>query len=407
MVHPEEKVRKFLGLGPKKFKGQGRRLGSTEGEDGQGASGSGSSSGRQRSTQYGKSERSGGSSGGVTAFQGKARTLSDPGKPDTSSARRSDNEPTPSRESPPQLPSGVTTGSESVDMAIRRLFGAKDVSSLRVVSKLLANVLTSPEESKYRWVRKGNEKVGAALSSCENAGEEIARFVGFSDVEGDVDGGDWLNLPREEDGEELSRAKAALDALGFVMEALGSRRVKEGPPIGPENREERAYKPSDMCSAFMEDLPAEFYELTPEELKQELEKRKVKNEVGSVVTTKDRRERQLELVHRHRGGKGKRPEPEECVIRVRMPDGLIAQGKFRPEERVKALLEWVRSVCSSPEREFALHLAGTRVDDREEESVKAVGLFPGGLLNLSWKDAPQGDSPSLRHDLAASALPLE
>jgi hypothetical protein len=49
-----------------------------------------------------------------------------------------------------------------------------------------------------------------------------------------------------------------------------------------------------------------------------------------------------------------RPKFRFALLRVRFPDGLVLQGKFRPVEPAAALQAWVRGCVSAPDRHFYL-----------------------------------------------------
>jgi hypothetical protein len=49
-----------------------------------------------------------------------------------------------------------------------------------------------------------------------------------------------------------------------------------------------------------------------------------------------------------------RPKFRFALLRVRFPDGMVLQGKFRPDEPAAALQAWVRGCVSAPDRHFYL-----------------------------------------------------
>ena len=435
----EDKLRKVLNLGPKKFSGRARKL-----DENDASTGKPSSSGKQPRSEDATPtpQRSQGPQGGW-AFRGSARTLAEEESSAavTGKTRAPSQQPEqPSTDILPALPRGCGTGAPDADEGLQRLLLNKDSGSARTLSRMCANVINEPASERYRTLKLSNAKVSSSLRACGNAGFALLRFVGFqysrtiahpspaaaADVnskdksgptgeaeaqENDSDEEECLYLPRAGDEEDLARTNVALDSLGAVLEALGEQRMRAGPPPGPNNRFERAFAPSEACTARMGEMPESFYEMSADELKEELKKQKEKAEVDQIVASKGAKERMIrQRIDDNASSCKGRAGPTEATIRVRMPDGLIAQATFDGKEDIGALLDWVSNVTSDQRTEgFKLSLAGKRIDILSRDTkLSEAHLVPGGLLNMAWNppsSAPSG--PSLRSHLAQKAKPLE
>lgn len=438
MPNAEDKIRKALNLKPRAFQGQARKLGTGEEDNDD-----------ERSNWSDRSQPSSSSSGarapaaptqatpqhsqgpqGSWAFRGKARTLSESsertGKQPVGATAASSSSQGARTACLPDLPRGCGTGVNAADESLQLLLARRDAATTRLLARMCVNVIKEPRNHRYRTLKLSNAKVVSSLDACQGAGHALLSFVGFEHThmhsEGNSNGVgnqqeqnapsfyECLMLPESDDGSELARARVVLDSLNVVLEALGEQTLRTGPPPGPDNRFERAFAPSAACAAHLADLPASFYELSSDELKEELRKRKEKSEVEQVVASKDAKERMLKQRPGHSSGITSKAPPSETTIRVRMPDGLIAQGTFDANEDIGALLQWVSSIISDRgSSNFTLSLASRRIDSLDPRTkLTSAHLVPGGLLNLAWSpphSAPDG--ASLRHDLAQRAVPLE
>ena len=105
------------------------------------------------------------------------------------------------------------------------------------------------------------------------------------------------------------------------------------------------------------------------------------------------------------------------MLRIRMTDGTLLQGRFRGGDVVQAVYAWVADCLAQP-RAFVLHpprglgaqasaaLAGG--EDASRVTLAQVGLCPSAVLTLRWgPEEGKVAGPVLRTDLMAQAVPLE
>lgn len=103
-------------------------------------------------------------------------------------------------------------------------------------------------------------------------------------------------------------------------------------------RQRRVFRPSPLASQF--DLPADFFNLTAEEIKREQRLRSEAVERLSVLRTKAMREREEQREMR---------KYTYTLLRVRLPDGCLLQGAFWALCGIPGLRSSLgRCACASP-----------------------------------------------------------
>ncbi|KAG2464537.1 UBXN6 protein, partial [Polypterus senegalus] len=145
------------------------------------------------------------------------------------------------------------------------------------------------------------------------------------------------------------------------------------------DRQPRVFKPSPQASRF--ELPADFYNLTAEELKKEQQMRSEAVERNSMLRTKAMRERDEQREMR---------KYNYTLVRVRLPDGNLLQGTFYAREKVSDVYEFVRSHLLNSWQPFELRApAGQKLN--ESTALNECGLVPAALLTFVWDAAIQAD----------------
>ncbi|XP_069953861.1 UBX domain-containing protein 6 isoform X3 [Cherax quadricarinatus] len=97
------------------------------------------------------------------------------------------------------------------------------------------------------------------------------------------------------------------------------------------------------------DLPAEFFNLSADELRREMQNRTTAVERSQMLLTKAMRERQeIREMRKYRFS----------LIRVRFPDGLILQGTFGVHEKFEEVINFIRENLVNDWRPFFLSLSG-------------------------------------------------
>jgi len=137
----------------------------------------------------------------------------------------------------------------------------------------------------------------------------------------------------ESTSELLIPGRTASDAP--VLETNGNA----GAPAGqvPE-RYVRFYLPTTIrFDAQLLDLPDTFYDLTPEELRRILHAQQRQQEEATVLRTR-----------RHTtASRAGATQPEQCVVRVRLPDQTVIEGRFWCNESLDDLYAFVRRFVTS------------------------------------------------------------
>ncbi len=178
-------------------------------------------------------------------------------------------------------------------------------------------------------------------------------------------------------------------------------------PIRPElDRNIRVFHPSARATQI--EVPPEFYNITPEELKREQQRKAEAADKLGMLRTKEMREReQMRELRKYR----------YCLIRTRFPNGVILQGTFRATEKLEAVTEFIRENLENDWMPFSLAAqTGHDLKGGEESTLAELNLAPATVLNFAWDDdvikeiaAQQGQVPLkvfLRDDVMATIQSL-
>ena len=88
----------------------------------------------------------------------------------------------------------------------------------------------------------------------------------------------------------------------------------------------------------------------------------------------------------------KTPHHTRASIRVKFPDGYILSGTFGALEKVKDVVEFVKSNLMHPTRKFyVFETPPRRVLDEKlfEQNLIQAKLVPSSLLYFGWTDIPE------------------
>ncbi|EQB77623.1 UBX domain-containing protein 6 [Camelus ferus] len=216
------------------------------------------------------------------------------------------------------------------------------------IAKYLDNIHLHPEEEKYRKIKLQN-KVFQERINCLEGTHEFFEAIGFQKV--------LLPVPDQEGPEEF-----------YVL--------SEDVLAQPESLEQHKEQ---LLRAEPFDLPADFFNLTAEEIKREQRLRSEAVERLSVLRTKAMREREEQRELR---------KYTYTLLRVRFPDGCLLQGTFYARERVAALYGFVREALQSDWLPFELLASGgQKLSEDENLAFNECGLVPSALLSFSWDTA--------------------
>ncbi|XP_064388211.1 UBX domain-containing protein 6-like isoform X2 [Halichondria panicea] len=240
------------------------------------------------------------------------------------------------------------------------------------LGKYLDNILSHPGEEKYTKIPCNNKSYKEKVE-CAQGATLFLEAIGFQQ-----------KLLPHKDAEQLFYVlPMEVAASSSHLEAHRELLTSAQPLKAKVDRNLQVFKPLSRATHF--DLPKHFFNLTLEEIKKEQKQRSELAERESVLRTKVMRERDnLKMTLRHY---------RFALIRVRMPDGLIIQGVFRPMERVGELRTLISSALLHQDHTYSLSAIGKPLTD-DMATLAAAGLVPSAMLNFSW-DTSSGPPPQL------------
>jgi hypothetical protein len=208
-------------------------------------------------------------------------------------------------------------------------------------------------------------------------------------------------IPSTEDGEEYLRLHAE-DVEGFAArsEAAFATLASTSKVRGKLDRDLTiivAVPGQQSLSSF--DLPADFYELSQEDIRAQMQARK--DEAALALTLQTQAMRASE--------KGSAKKYKFTMLRLRLPDGSALQGIFFPHETIGTVAEFLCSALANPAAGFSMSGPGRQHLQDYSQKLSAAGLVPSALLNVSFGDEPGcGLRPTLLAEfgLGADLKPL-
>lgn len=245
-------------------------------------------------------------------------------------------------------------------------------TAVDIISKYVDNICKNPTEEKYRKIKLSNKVFQEKVSRVDGT-REYLQALGFEStmlpVEGEDKPEEYLVLPPQE--------SEALDQMKVNLECL-----QKGEPIRAKlDRQPQVFRPSQHAMHF--ELPPDFYNLTPEELKKEQQLKSEVVERNAMLRTKAMREKDEQRERR---------KYNYALLRVRLPDENILQGTFLAWEKVAALYQFVRDSLENDWQPFELLApGGHKLMDDESSALNENNLAPAALLTFSWDAAVQAD----------------
>lgn len=240
--------------------------------------------------------------------------------------------------------------------------------------KCLENIHNNPNEEKYKKIRMNNRMFCDKIKICEGA-LDLLHAAGFAEIT--IDDEPYLIW-----SEENMEAETTLLNL---IEAL-----KCSEPFHLElDRNIQVLLPSQVRRS---NLPADFFRISPEEMKREQQLRSDALEQAQILKTKAMREKEeLRVINRYKFS----------LIRVRFPNGVFLQGTFNVYEKLSEVLEFVQSCLMHEASEFTLILpTGQRFADTDfEKSLYDLKLVPTIVFNFSYENDSAQLSDYLKEEL--------
>ena len=211
-------------------------------------------------------------------------------------------------------------------------------------------------------------------------------------------------VPRNEDGDrqtedlivlsdepEVMKQTASTDAVVVVDEVSKEAEhlntalelITSVSPIKLElNRDTHVYRASTHVHRFP-DLPASFFILKPDEMAKEHQLKRDQVGMNEMLLTRAQRDRLEQHATR---------QYQFCVIRVRLPDGLVLQAAFRAREKVSDLFFFISQALSQETTLFSLFHQGGKKLDNMNSFLQEADLVPAALVNLRIDSQMENDS---------------
>lgn len=235
---------------------------------------------------------------------------------------------------------------------------------IQTLSKYLGNIVENPTEDKYRKIRVNNKVFQERVACLEGAHDFLlaAGFVIQSISPSESEVNEDFYVFREEKMKDIQHLQVLQDALISAE------------PIRPQlDRNMKVL--SFQTAPPTVNLPADFYNLTVDELKREQQLRKEVVQKHATFRTKAMREQDdLRELRMYRF----------TLLRIRFPDDVVLQGTFSVRESIGKVYEFVREHIEESSRPFVLiTFMGNRMADGDS-SLLDLQLVPAVVLNFIW-----------------------
>ncbi|XP_052313195.1 UBX domain-containing protein 6-like isoform X4 [Oncorhynchus keta] len=195
-------------------------------------------------------------------------------------------------------------------------------AAVDIISKYIENICKNPTEEKYRKIKLSNKVFQEKVKTVEGS-REFLQAVGFQSIMLDVEG-------QEESEEFLVLMEHDPEALEVMKESMD--RLQRGEPVRAQlDHQPQTFRPSPNAMRF--ELPPEFYNLTAEELKREQQQKSEAVEKNTMLRTKAMREREEQRERR---------KYNYTLLRIRLPDGNILQGRLVGNKFLFTSATWPR-----------------------------------------------------------------
>lgn len=245
-------------------------------------------------------------------------------------------------------------------------------TGVETLCKYLDNIISNPGDDKFKKIRVNNKVFQERIQPLEGT-ETFLQAAGFTPKS--------LQGPNETPEDFL----VISDEYATDTEKLESLKeiLLTAEPIKPElDRNLKVYIASQHSAPRME-VPREFYNISPEELKREQQAKTEAVERLGMLRTKEMRERErIRELRKYR----------YSLIRVRFPDNSILQGTFRATDKFSAVMEFVRDNINLDWIPFVLSSqTGVKYKD-EELTLAELDLAPAAIVGFAYDPAILSDA---------------
>ncbi|XP_031834985.1 GDI interacting protein 3 [Nomia melanderi] len=247
-------------------------------------------------------------------------------------------------------------------------------SCIDTLGKYLENIINNPEVEKYRKIRMQNKIFQEKVRPIEGA-LDFLHAAGFRQM-------NLLHNDVEEDFLVWSPENYDIQNLTMLLEAL-----KSAEPIPLElDRNLQILLP--MQASKRNELPSNFFTMTPEEIKREQQLRTEAVERNQMLRTKAMRERDE---------KQRLRKYKYSLIRIQFPDNIILQGTFFVHEKFQVIFEFVNENLGNTEMSYNLRtlIDNSLAEASRDKTLLELELVPTALLIFVPKNNSQKQSDSV------------
>lgn len=316
--------------------------------------------------------------------------------------------------------------------------GAAFAQALRLLQRYVSNILESPRDPKFRKIRQRNVKFQETVGR-HAAARQLLRLLGFlekqAEVSGDLAVEPVWSLPDDADlsplGVFAQLAQSELTAITTTQTMIDppitvatspvsvtdeKPRVQASVPTQQTTltqaqvetlRKQKLLPRSDVSvsrelavlrpgqSAPPSELADDFFELTEHDLPAMALSAGPQSNTEQLQTAAMRELSRLQSIKSY----------THALVRVRLPNGLIVQASFHPQEPVAHVEQLVASCLHETYRQpFTLLTSPPRVTLDSKQSLVQAGLVPAATAFLAWKSPLDLSEVSAQDFLSSEAL---
>ena len=267
---------------------------------------------------------------------------------------------------------GILQRMDGLVLSTRGADKAVLIPALELMLKIAGGILENPGEEKVRRIKTaGNAFQKIAIMGSLTTLLETAGFVSLTEH-----GEEVLRFPQSGSLYLLAEMRSFIARdLKLLKPATAPDDVAATTPPA-RDRELRVFVRGEgggQVDAARFQVPDDCFEIRAEDVRAQMAAAAQKN----MMMTKTMRE-------------ATKPKYLFALVRVRLPDGFIIQGKFRPSEKIRAVVSWVDSCLLTPDRAYHLSTMPPvqKVTDKGcvDRSLSELDLVPAILFNLFWDD---------------------
>ncbi|XP_014260957.1 UBX domain-containing protein 6-like [Cimex lectularius] len=235
-------------------------------------------------------------------------------------------------------------------------------SCVETICTYLNNLISSPDEPKFRKIRKDNKVFSCKVLPLEGA-LEFLYAAGFEMKTFLIDDKKEAFLVFDDKKYDKKHLQDLVDELKLTE------------PIHLQVHRDTTILLADQAINKVE-LPEDFYNRTTEDLRREQARREENLNLSLQLRTKAMRERQEDREKR---------KYKYSLIRVRFPDNTFLQGTFGVNETLRSVREFVKDKLSKNGNFTLVNSLGRTLSETDDnKTLFDLKLLPAVLLTFIW-----------------------